>query len=48
MAVIIVKDESLLLLNLSIFIKLWEFYITQSDNLLGHDLAGQSYDGLAI
>ena len=48
MTVIIVKDESLLLLNSLIFIKLWEPYIAQSDYLLGHDLAGQGFDGFVI
>ena len=48
MTVIIVKDESLLLLNLLIFIKLWELYIAQSDYLWGYDLDGQGFDGLAI
>jgi hypothetical protein len=47
LAVVIVKDESFLLRNSSIFIKLWEADVTQSDNLLGHDLAGQGFYILA-
>jgi hypothetical protein len=47
MAVIIVEDESLLLCYSPVFIKLWESYVTQSDYLLGHDLAGQGLDLLA-
>ena len=48
MAVSVVKDESLLLLNSLILIKLWKSYIAQSDYLLGHDLVGQGFDVLAI
>ena len=47
MAVIIVKDESFLLLDASIFIELWESDVAQSDYLLGHDLTGRGFDRFA-
>ena len=48
MAVIVVEDERFLLFNSSVFIKLWESDVTQSDYLLGHDLTGQGLNGFAI
>jgi hypothetical protein len=48
LVVIVVKDGSFLLQNLSDFVKLWEAYVTQSDYLLSNYLAGQGYNIFAV
>ncbi len=48
MAGVVVEEESFLLWDSSILIKLWEAYVAQSNSLLSHDVAGQGFDVFAI